>query len=304
MFKVRISIIVPIVTSIIFNLILLLPLQAQLNIPLWNSNPELQQPTAKKLLSFSFDNFENVYQYNLDSGWRSQLNGDELHYIGIQVDLSPGWKTYWRMSGSDGFPMFFDWEETTNLKTTHINWPTPTLSYQDSEPFIGYTNTAIFPVSLYPINEGEIIYAKGELVFGICKEVCIPIYEPIEIILDPQANLPRQKILDALDNQPEQLKFNTAFNQNRCWYEESNKFFDLYVQIRFDDMSIKPPFSSIAEDPTQLLYFHHPEGRQEENGVWQFHSQGDKLNSSGEFDLSKTIFTVVTPDNAYEFTGC
>ena len=268
------------------------------------SNPSPVMVDNKNLLSFSSDDFENVYQLQLVEGWRKQDENSEQHFVGIKIMLMPGWKTYWRVSGPNGFPMNIEWEETYNLESTEINWPTPTLTTLGQEDWVGYEDTVIFPISLVPNKEGEIIWAKGNLALGICEKVCIPIYKEIELFLDPNQLVPTIVIQEALLDQPLKATLNDTAGGDTCWYEENDNQFEFYVEINPEQYGIKSPFFSVAEDPDHLITFYKPELIHEENNKWKFHSVGKKLVNSGDFDLSNTIFTVVTSTQAIEFTGC
>ena len=45
--------------------------------------------------------------------------------IGVQIQLEPGWKTYWRMPGDAGIPPEFDFSRSSNLARVDIAWPAP-----------------------------------------------------------------------------------------------------------------------------------------------------------------------------------
>ncbi|MBT7665723.1 MAG: hypothetical protein HN608_12460 [Rhodospirillaceae bacterium] len=37
-------------------------------------------------------------------------------WLGLQVRLAPGWKTYWRNPGESGAPPLFDWQASSNIR--------------------------------------------------------------------------------------------------------------------------------------------------------------------------------------------
>src|SRR5262252_9680616 len=51
-------------------------------------------------------------------------NADVLQ-LGLQFELRPGWKTYWRNPGDAGFPPHGDWSHSTNVADVTIAWPAP-----------------------------------------------------------------------------------------------------------------------------------------------------------------------------------
>jgi hypothetical protein len=39
-----------------------------------------------------------------------------LHMAALQLDMAPGWKTYWRQPGDSGIPPRFDFSQTEGLQ--------------------------------------------------------------------------------------------------------------------------------------------------------------------------------------------
>ena len=114
--------------------------------------------------------------------------GEDGRYLaGIEVDLDPGWKTYWRMPGKGGLPPGFDWSASENVAETRVLWPAPHRledAYGDS---IGYDARVVFPVEVTPIDpEAEVRLAVTGLI-GVCERVCVPLDIALDSTLDPDA---------------------------------------------------------------------------------------------------------------------
>jgi hypothetical protein len=45
--------------------------------------------------------------------------------LGLEFDLAPGWKIYWRSPEGAGYPPAVDWSGSSNLAATEIAWPAP-----------------------------------------------------------------------------------------------------------------------------------------------------------------------------------
>src|SRR4029079_15983272 len=45
---------------------------------------------------------------------------------GIDIQLQPGWKTYWRTPGDSGVPPRFDFSKSDNVQAVTVLWPAPT----------------------------------------------------------------------------------------------------------------------------------------------------------------------------------
>ncbi len=93
---------------------------------------------------------------------------------GLQIDLAPGWKTYWRSPGDAGYPVTIDWAGSRNLSAADLAWPAPhrfTLFGLDT---FGYAEQVVFPITLRPERTGEPVHLRARVQYLVCNEVCIP----------------------------------------------------------------------------------------------------------------------------------
>ena len=51
-------------------------------------------------------------------------SGEELR-LGLQFELEPGWKIYWRTPGQAGITPELDWYGSDNLAAAEIRWSVP-----------------------------------------------------------------------------------------------------------------------------------------------------------------------------------
>src|ERR1700684_4404414 len=55
--------------------------------------------------------------------------------LGLEFELAPHWKIYWRSPGDAGYPPQLDWTGSQNLGAAGIAWAAPgTLSLEGVEP--------------------------------------------------------------------------------------------------------------------------------------------------------------------------
>src|SRR5262245_8662823 len=54
-----------------------------------------------------------------------KASADGTLRAGIELKLSPGWKTYWRYPGDSGVPPQFDFSRSSNVKSVTVSWPAP-----------------------------------------------------------------------------------------------------------------------------------------------------------------------------------
>src|SRR5262245_14318779 len=67
---------------------------------------------------------------------------------GIEFELQPGWKTYWRTPGDAGFPVTVDWSGSTNVATVEISWPAPHRFTLFGLETFGYREAVLLTVML------------------------------------------------------------------------------------------------------------------------------------------------------------
>ena len=121
--------------------------------------------------------------------------------VGVHVELSPGWKTYWRAPGASGIPPQFDWTGSENVAEAHVHWPTPDVFENFGIRSIGYHDELLVPVEIEPVDAERPISLELSLFYGICEEVCIPAQSADSLAADAAATEgSRQAIMDALEN--------------------------------------------------------------------------------------------------------
>src|SRR5258705_742891 len=65
--------------------------------------------------------------------------------VGLQLDLEPGWKTYWRSPGDSGIPVTVDWSGSRNVAAVGFAWPAPRRFTLFGLEIFGYGDEVVFP---------------------------------------------------------------------------------------------------------------------------------------------------------------
>ena len=94
--------------------------------------------------------------------------------IGLEYQMEPGWKTYWKSPGDGGFSQTISWDNSTNVKNVNILWPTPIEFEILGLRSLGYENDVIFPLEIELKDEFKNTFLNLHVTFLICKKVCIP----------------------------------------------------------------------------------------------------------------------------------
>jgi len=106
------------------------------------------------------------------------------HWVGIEILLDPGFKTYWRDPGESGLPPRFDWTGSTNTGAIEMSWPAPTRAEDAGGIAHIYSERVVFPTRVRAADPGRPIDLHLNLEYGVCKEICIPAQATLDLVLD------------------------------------------------------------------------------------------------------------------------
>ncbi|MEW9919723.1 protein-disulfide reductase DsbD domain-containing protein [Marimonas sp. MJW-29] len=145
------------------------------------------------------DAFETPVRGEILTGW-TQPDGTRI--AALRLQLSPGWKTYWRTPGDAGIPPEFDWSGSQNLGGVGITWPAPEVFLAAGMRTIGYSGDLILPIALAPRVPGQPISLRAHLDIGVCSDICVPHQMTLDAVLSDTNTKPTAQIAAALAAQP------------------------------------------------------------------------------------------------------
>lgn len=105
---------------------------------------------------------------------------------GVQIELNPGWKTYWRVPGDAGIPPRMNWSGSENVKSVEVRWPAPHRYIDKYGMSIGYKDEIVLPLNIQPKDASAPIHLALELDYAVCKEVCLPVNSKMALDIAPQ----------------------------------------------------------------------------------------------------------------------
>ncbi len=127
---------------------------------------------------------------------------------GIEINLAPGWKTYWRYPGDAGVPPRFDWSGSENLASAEIRWPRPELLIDDSgAKSIGYHDHVVFPVLIQAADPAQPVKMRLKLDYAICEKLCIPADAFLMLDVPPQLDGLSEALEQADASVPQRVPF-------------------------------------------------------------------------------------------------
>ena len=100
----------------------------------------------------------------------------------LQIDLKPGWKTYWRDPGDTGVPPRIS---VTGASLAGVAYPVPRRFNEGGTVWNGYEGPVSFAVSLETAG-GKTDEIGADVFLGICRSICIPLQAHLQ--LDPAAD--------------------------------------------------------------------------------------------------------------------
>lgn len=122
----------------------------------------------------------------LDSGWAETEGGRMRLVINpapredgaitgvLDIDLQPGWKTYWRDPGGSGIPPMLDLSASKGIALEDMLYPPPVRVDDGYAVWAGYTAPVRLPVVLRRQESGGGAQIRASAFIGICEKICIP----------------------------------------------------------------------------------------------------------------------------------
>jgi DsbC/DsbD-like thiol-disulfide interchange protein len=110
---------------------------------------------------------------------------------GVELNLAPGWKTYWRYPGDSGVPPRFDFSRSENVKSIDVLWPAPHRIADESGFTIGYKERVLFPLRIVPQDKTKPVVLRLKLDYAVCEKLCVP--------AEGKAELPLTGAVSSLD---------------------------------------------------------------------------------------------------------
>ena len=112
-----------------------------------------------------------------------------VYRSGVEIKLSPGWKTYWRYPGDSGVPPAFDFSKSENVKTATVLFPAPTrFSDGAGGHSIGYKSGVLLPVHVVPNDPKKPTVLRVKFDYAVCEKLCVPADANLELKLTGTEN--------------------------------------------------------------------------------------------------------------------
>ena len=103
--------------------------------------------------------------------------------LGLEFDLKPDWKIYWRSPGDAGYPPSIDWKGSDNLADAVLSWPAPHRFSISGLETMGYKEQVVLPLVARLAEPGKKLALRAAVDYLTCAVVCVPQHAELSLIL-------------------------------------------------------------------------------------------------------------------------
>lgn len=152
------------------------------------------------------------------------LDGDAPWRAILDVELEPGWKTYWLDPGANGIPPQVQMISSSGeAVASALVFPAPVWLHAGGDSFAGYDQKLRLGIIPDDNEENSTLPAKMSVFLGLCSDICVP--------------------------------FQTEFNFKAPATESAKKLTSFYLDKGFSEMpiSMAEPLSPVTIDAQMML---------------------------------------------------
>lgn len=94
--------------------------------------------------------------------------------LGVEIELAPDTKTYWRVPGESGLPLLLDFADSTGIESVEVSWPFPLRERKDGFLDHVYYGAVTLPVAVKVEPGAASLNVHAQVIMGVCSDICIP----------------------------------------------------------------------------------------------------------------------------------
>jgi DsbC/DsbD-like thiol-disulfide interchange protein len=227
-------------------------------------------------------------------------SSDGAQRAGLEMNLAPGWKTYWRYPGDSGVPPRFDFTRSENVKSVSVLWPAPRRIEEAGGFTIGYKERVVFPLRVVPQDKTKPVVLRLKLDYAICEKLCVP--------AEGSAELPLTETKSSLDGalaaaeaqvpKPAALNDGKAFAIRSVHRDAASTPQKVFVDVAAPENA---KIDLFAEGPTESWALPLPAPVSgAPAGQRRFAFDLDGLPSGAKAEGAELVLTAVAPEGAIE----
>jgi DsbC/DsbD-like thiol-disulfide interchange protein len=230
-------------------------------------------------------------------GWQTDRG---TRMVALDLQLAPGWKTYWRAPGEAGIPPSFDWSGSDNIASVAFHWPVPQVFDLNGYRTLAFQDELVLPIEITPVDPARPIAVRADVLLGVCEDICVPVTLQLDQDLNGDGRRD-SRIEAALDAGPEPARA-AGLSAARCLLEPIRDGLRLTAHLTMP---------ALGDDEVAVI-------EAGTGGVWvsepQTERQGGTLVTTADLvpadaqpfalDRSTMTFTILAAGRAVEQRGC
>lgn len=105
----------------------------------------------------------------------------------LDIELKPGWKTYWRDPGDSGVPPTIEASTASGKIAADFDFPPPQWHEEADFKWAGYDHSVAFPVTFTVDGKSALETIEASVFLGVCETICVPV--PAKLSVNPGRDL-------------------------------------------------------------------------------------------------------------------
>jgi DsbC/DsbD-like thiol-disulfide interchange protein len=93
----------------------------------------------------------------------------------LQIDVAPGWKTYWRDPGDAGVPPQITFSPASGITAADVGFPVPKRFDDGTTHWAGYEWPITLALTLHTAAGSAPGLLEADVFLGLCQSICIPV---------------------------------------------------------------------------------------------------------------------------------
>ena len=107
------------------------------------------------------------------------------YVAGVDLTMSLGSHTYWKMPGEAGVPPVFTFNGSENVRQADVKFPVPSRITEEGLDAFGYGAEVVFPVAVTPVDPSKPSTLHVDVTYAICNRICLPGHSDAKLTLLP-----------------------------------------------------------------------------------------------------------------------
>ncbi len=108
---------------------------------------------------------------------QTAIRAGSAFWVGLRIELAPGWHTYWRNPGDAGNPAKIDWDLPQSLVAGTIRWPRPERIPSGPLMSFGYHDSVVLLTRMSAFElppSADTVEIRARASWLVCAEICVP----------------------------------------------------------------------------------------------------------------------------------